>query len=77
MNDCSLSYSRQSATRTGEDPPSSTIPTYLDPKNLQRDDIINISISSTKNGNGKKKKISNFKRLKSNNTTNNVLKVSQ
>ena len=76
MNDCSLSYSRQSATRTGEDPPSSTIPTYLDPKNLQRDDIINISISSTKNGNGKKK-ISNFKRLKSSNTTNNVLKVSQ
>lgn len=61
MNDCSLSHSRQSATRTGEDPPSSTIPTYLDPKNLQRDDIINISISSTKNGNGKKKKFQTSK----------------
>ena len=53
MNNFSLPYSRQSTTRTGKDSSSSKIHAYPSPKNIQKDDIINISSSSTEIVNGK------------------------
>ena len=53
MIDYILSHSRQLTTRTYKDPTTSPTPTYFAPKNLQKDDIINISSSSTNNINGK------------------------
>ena len=53
MIDYTLSHSRKSTTRTYKDPTPFPASTHFSRKNFQKNDVINIWISSTKNVNKK------------------------
>ena len=48
INDYFLPYSRELINSTGKDPLSSTTSSHSAPKNVQKDDTIHISSTSTK-----------------------------